>query len=432
MVTAAELPVAVIGAGGSGLLAGAALSRSGVAFELLEARRGIGGTWRYDETGTGSACYASLVANTSKLRMSVGGRRIAGRPWRYAAHPEVLAHLEALASHAGLWPHIRLGWAVTSAQQDGEGWTLVSEEGERRRYRALVCALPTNGRPRFARLPGSYDGEQLHSAAYRTPERFAGKHVLIVGLGTSGGEVAGDVAGVAETVQVSVRSPLWMMTRRLHGIPIDWLDNPWVARVVPWSARRVVLAGLCNATTGDLHRHGLPRPTRRCGDDILAVSDAFPLAVRSGRIRFRPPVDRTDGHRVHFADGTAADIDIVVHATGYEPATDFLPEHARPQSDRLYRGIRHTDAANLFFVGLFEAHRALLPIAEDQAAWVADVVAGRISLPAAPVQRQRATRSAEQRRRDFGERREYMLDHARYRSLLRRDRRTAEAGAGRR
>jgi cation diffusion facilitator CzcD-associated flavoprotein CzcO len=318
---------------------------------------------------------------------------------------------------------------VTSAQQDGEGWTLVSEEGERRRYRALVCALPTNGRPRFARLPGSYDGEQLHSAAYRTPERFAGKHVLIVGLGTSGGEVAGDVAGVAETVQVSVRSPLWMMTRRLHGIPIDWLDNPWVARVVPWSARRVVLAGLCKATTGDLHRHGLPRPTRRCGDDIIAVSDAFPRAVRSGGVRFRPPVERTDGHRVHFVDGTAADIDIVVHATGYEPATDFLPEHARPESDRLYRGIRHTDAANLFFVGLFEAHRALLPIAEDQAAWVADVVAGRISLPAAPVQRQRATRSAEQQRRDFGERREYMLDHARYRSLLRRDRRTARSGS---
>ncbi len=112
MVTEADLPVAVIGAGGSGLLAGAALSRSGVAFELLEARPGIGGTWRYDETGTGSACYASLVANTSKLRMSVAGRRIAGRPWHYAAHPQVLALLEALASDAGLWPSIKLGWAV--------------------------------------------------------------------------------------------------------------------------------------------------------------------------------------------------------------------------------------------------------------------------------------------------------------------------------
>lgn len=423
MAAPADLPVAVIGAGGSGLLAAAALSRSGVAFELLEARGGIGGTWRYDETGTGSACYASLVANTSKRRMSIGGRRIPGRPWQYAAHPEVLTLLEALASDAGLWPRIKLGWPVASAEHDGEAWTLVSPDGERRRYRAVVCALPTNGQPRFATLPGSYGGEQLHSAGYRTPERFAGKDVLVLGLGTSGCEIAGDVAAVARTVQVSVRSPLWMMSRRLCGIPIDWLDSPWVARVVPWSVRRVALAGFCKATTGDLHRRGLPRPTRRCGDDIIAVSDAFPRAVRGGRIRFRPQVENVAGHRVQFADGTAADIDILVHATGYEPATDFLPVQARPRADRLYRGISHTDADNLFFVGLFEAHRALLPIAEDQAAWVADALAGRIALPGTDGQRESAQRSAGRQRRDFGDRREYMLDHARYRALLRRDRR---------
>ena len=76
-----DLPVAVIGAGGAGLLAAAALRRAGVAFEVLEARDGVGGTWRYDEDGSGSACYRSLVANTSKLRMSVGRKRIPGRPW---------------------------------------------------------------------------------------------------------------------------------------------------------------------------------------------------------------------------------------------------------------------------------------------------------------------------------------------------------------
>jgi hypothetical protein len=79
MVTEADLPVAVIGGGGSGLLAAAALCRSGVAFELLEARPGIGGTWRYDETGTGSACYASLVANTSNA-LAKGRRRLCAHP----------------------------------------------------------------------------------------------------------------------------------------------------------------------------------------------------------------------------------------------------------------------------------------------------------------------------------------------------------------
>ena len=43
------------------------------------------------------------------------------------------------------------------------------------------------------------------------------------------------------------------------------------------------------------------------------------------------------------------------------------------------------------------------------------------------LQRESAARSAERRRRDFGDRREYMLDHARYRALLRRDRRLSPA-----
>ena len=417
-----DLPVAVIGAGGAGLLAAAALRRAGVAFEVLEARDGVGGTWRYDEDGSGSACYRSLVANTSKLRMSVGRKRIPGRPWEYASHTEMLAYLEDLARDEDLLPSIRFGWTVAGARQDDGRWTLVEKEGEERAYGAVVCALPASGRPRFAELPGRYDGEQLHSAAYRTPERFSGKDVLVLGLGTSGGEVAGDIAGTARSVQVSVRSPLWMMTRRIGGLPIDWIDNPWLARVLPWSMRRQVLAGLCKATTGGLHKYGLPRPTRRCGDDILAVSDTFPRAVRRGLVAFRPAVHSAEGRRVRFVDDTSAEVDAIVHATGFEPPTDFLPEHARPAPRSLYQGIAHTEAPNLLFVGMMEAHRALLPIADDQAAWVADVLSDRIALPGDDERRSAAARFAERRLRDFGDRREYMVDHAKYRAMLRHDR----------
>ena len=421
MEASADLPVAVIGAGGSGLLTAAALRRTGMPFEVLEARDDIGGTWRYDENGAGSACYASLVANTSKLRTSVGGRRIAGRPWQYAAHEEMLAHLEELADQENLRPHIRVGWNVTGARQEDGGWTLTEKSGERRRYRAVVCALPTNGSPRFADLSGTFTGEQLHSAAYRTPEAFAGKDVLVLGLGTSGAEVAGEVASVARTVQVSVRSPLWMMTRRLYGVPIDWLDNPHVARVLPWSLRRRALAGFCKATTGGLYRRGLPRPTRRCGDDIIAISDTFPRAVRKGLVQFRAAVRDVNGRSVRFTDDTETEVEVIVHATGYDPAAAFLPEDARPAPNNLFHGVAHTDVDNLFFVGMFEAHRALLPIAEGQAAWVADALAGKLRLPSRDAQRRHAREAAARRSQDFGDRRHFMVDHARYRAALRQD-----------
>ena len=73
-------PIAVVGAGGSGIAMATALRRAGLAFEVLEARDGLGGTWRYDPDGDGSACYRSLVANTSKLRTQMSFRKMGGRP----------------------------------------------------------------------------------------------------------------------------------------------------------------------------------------------------------------------------------------------------------------------------------------------------------------------------------------------------------------
>jgi hypothetical protein len=187
------------------------------------------------------------------------------------------------------------------------------------------------------------------------------------------------------------------------------------------SVRRIALAGFCRATTGSLYRHGLPRPARRCGDDILAISDSFPRAVRRGLLRFHPGIVAVDGDEVRFDDGSSARVDVIIHATGFDLPTGFLPEAARPEPARLYRGIAHTDVEDLYFVGLIEAHRALLPIVERQAAWTAHVLKGTRRLPGRDVQRRVAAREAARQRRDFGERRPFLVDHARYMASLRRE-----------
>ena len=133
--------VGVVGAGGSGVAVATALQRAGLDFEILEARDGVGGSWRYDPEGDGSACYASLVANTSKLRMQILGRKIGGRLWQYASHSEMLGYLESIADREGLRRHLRLGWRVTAANHADGTWTLRSANGEERQYRdAHLCA----------------------------------------------------------------------------------------------------------------------------------------------------------------------------------------------------------------------------------------------------------------------------------------------------
>src|SRR5947209_625236 len=62
-----SLRVGVIGAGSSGIAALKALLDRGLEAEAFERADSIGGNWVYG--GRGSACYASLHANTSRERM---------------------------------------------------------------------------------------------------------------------------------------------------------------------------------------------------------------------------------------------------------------------------------------------------------------------------------------------------------------------------
>jgi hypothetical protein len=57
------------------------------------------------------------------------------------------------------------------------------------------------------------------------------------------------------------------------------------------------------------------------------------------------------------------------------------------------------------------------------------VLAGNMIIPPPQARRADAALDAERRRKDFGERREFMVDHARYRAKLRRDRRKARKTA---
>lgn len=45
-----------------------------------------------------------------------------------------------------------------------------------------------------------FKGDYLHTWAYRNPDNFSGKRVVVVGIGNSGADVAGEICTVAEQV----------------------------------------------------------------------------------------------------------------------------------------------------------------------------------------------------------------------------------------
>src|SRR6185436_20508391 len=69
-------------------------------------------------------------------------------------------------------------------------------------YDAVVCASGLFGPPAMPSPPGAeaFEGRVMHSAAYKGPEAFAGQRVLVVGVGSSGADLAVEVSDAAQQV----------------------------------------------------------------------------------------------------------------------------------------------------------------------------------------------------------------------------------------
>ena len=192
---------------------------------------------------------------------------------------------------------------------------------------------------------------QLHSAAYRNPDRLPAGPTLVVGGGNSGLQIADELA-VTRPVVVSAGERPTMLPQRLLGRDLFW----WLTRL-----------GVMNV--GSTTRLG--RRLRARGEFVVGSSRR--RLLRAG-VEFRPRLVGADGPTARFADGTDVDVDVVVWATGYRPDYSWISVPGAIGEGRPvhHRGV--TDAAGLYFLGLPWQHTrgsALLGFVADDAAHVA-------------------------------------------------------------
>ena len=122
----------------------------------------------------------------------------------------------------------------------------------------------------------SFKGAVLHSSAYRNPAPYAGKRVLVVGFGNSGGEIALDFAEHKLDVTLSVRGPVRILPRELLGLPI--LSWAIAQRHLPARVVDFVSAPAIRLAVGSIESLGMKRTGRRigkvrksCGDDGVSL-----------------------------------------------------------------------------------------------------------------------------------------------------------------
>ncbi|MGY5030504.1 flavin-containing monooxygenase [Streptomyces sp. 900116325] len=346
-------PVYVVGGGPGGLAAAAALREQGIRAVVLEKSGSVGASWR--------GHYDRLHLHTTRRWSALPGLAMPRRFGRWVSRDHVVRYLEKYVEHHEL--EVVTGVEVTRVDRaaDGTGWQLTATGGRVLTGRAVVVATGFNHTPRIPDWAGrdSFTGELVHARDYRNPAPYAGKDVLVVGIGNTGAEIAVDlVEGGASRVRIAVRTVPHIVRRSTAGWPAQ--ATGILVRRLP--VRLVDRAGrlMARAAVPDLAEHGLPRPDTglysRVKEGAIPVQDVGLIdAVRGGRVVPVATVDSFDEDAVVLADGTRITPDAVIAATGYRRALEPLVGHLGVLDARgrpvVHGGRAPKQAPGLYFTG---------------------------------------------------------------------------------
>ncbi|MFF2060439.1 NAD(P)-binding domain-containing protein [Streptomyces sp. NPDC058200] len=433
----------VIGAGPSGLAASKVLASRNVPFDCFEAGSGIGGLWRYGNDNGMSGVYASLHANISKESMSFSSLAMPETYPVFPHHSMVLAYLEDYAASFGLHRHIVFGTRVTSVRPlDDGGWEVVCRRRggvaeETRRYTEVVVANGHHWDPRLPApaLPGAeeFGGTAIHSHDYRTPDRYAGRQVLVIGMGNSACEIAAEISRTSARTFLSARDAAHLFPKMLLGRPADhlvWSPLSDLPRFVKDPALRLLL----RLTRGAPARYGLPEPVRGPLAGHPSTSDELLAQLARGAVTPKPGVSSFGQDTAVFRDGSRESVDAVVYATGYRISFPFLEPSVFAASDgrtELYLRTVPPRIPGLYFMGLAQPSGAAFPLLEPQAEWIAELIEGAVALPS-PTDMTRAIAHEWRRHRKTyvsTYRHGIEIDFRSYRRALRRERRAGRRRA---
>ena len=314
----------LVGAGPAGLVMARVLLAEGVPFDWFERQPDVGGIWTMDDPD--SPMYASAHFISSKYTSAFVGYPMPDDYPDYPSWEQVRDYIRAFARHFGLYEHVTLGVAVTRADLLADArWRVTLSDGQVREYDGIIAAPGVTWHPNAPALAGAGDfgGDIRHSSTYRSSEELAGRSVLVVGAGNSGVDIACDAARHADRAYLSVRRGYRFLPKHVYGLPTDAVLSGVIE-----PPRGVSLSGepsaLIDALVGDLTRLGLPAPDH----DLLASHPIMNTQVlhhlQHGDLVAKPDLANLTPTGARFVDGSTADVDLVLLATGYQYLLPFL------------------------------------------------------------------------------------------------------------
>ena len=349
-IGAPSFDVVVIGGSQAGLTIGYHLAQRGLRFVILDAGPEVGQAWR--------SRWDSLTLFTPAQYSGLPGKAFPLPKNTYPSKDDVVAYLQSYASAFDL--PVRLNAKVTSLTQRDGGYVVATADEEFMTSEVVVATGPFHV-PFVPPVAGDLDEAvfQTHSGDYRNPAQLPqGGHVLVVGGGNSGFQIAEELAATRR-VDLAVGKRVPSLPQRLLGKDLFW----WLSGI-----------GFMKISTDS--RLGRKLAKR----DVLIGSS--PRRLRHSGVTLRKRLTRAKGRRAVFEDGSEVDIDAIVWATGYRSDFSWIDiPTIKDESGGIIHRRGVTGASGLFFIGLTWQHTrgsALIGFVDDDAAFIASHIGSRL------------------------------------------------------
>ena len=337
-----DFPIAIIGAGFSGVGTAIQLKKAGIdSFTIFERAGDVGGTWR-DNTYPGAACDVPSHAYSLSFEQSHTWSR------RFAESGEIHRYLRSITHKWKLREHTRFNTEIVDARFDEEtgSWTLTTRDDETFTARVVVSCAGGLVNPAWPDIKGlqSFTGELFHTARWNHDYDLADRRVAVIGTGASAVQVVPSIANQVEQLDVYQRTPAWVVPKRdkvyserfkrllgrfrfllrasrlikywlseLFG-PVVFLDNERLANI----GQRGSLMHLREQVKSPELRKKL-RPDFQFGCKRILISDEYWSSFEKPNVELvTDPIEEIRSDGIQTKDGSFRPLDAIIIATGFD------------------------------------------------------------------------------------------------------------------
>ena len=339
--------IAIIGAGMSGIAAVVKLQKAGYTdLTVFEKTDRVGGTWR-ENTYPGLSCDIPSRWYCFSFALKPDWSH------RYSYGAEIQAYMESVANEFGVIEKVKFNTGVTDLVYESPLWRLTTATGEQQTFDVVIAATGILHQPAYPDIEGldSFKGDRFHSARWDHAVNLSGKRVGVIGTGSTAAQIVGATTASAGEMFVFQRTPQWMAPLEQKAYSAAWnrvmkwfpvlqrlsyhyhfqsILRTFSAATVGSKYMQSKMSTLCrenledNVADPDLRARLTPDYQAAC-KRLVFCSEFYPAISRDNAHLITAGIERVVPEGIITVDGQLHKLDILVLATGFNPAAFILP-----------------------------------------------------------------------------------------------------------